>query len=84
MEECAAAAAAGGERYFEAARHRASFTHAGGAEAVEGLLRRRRYRVTRTHANEGVTELFAERFAWSQYATFVSHLALLLLLLGGC
>ena len=72
-----------GERYFEAARHRASFTHAGGAEAVEGLLRRRRYRVTRTHANEGVTELFAERFAWSQYTTFVSHLALLLLLLGG-
>ena len=72
-----------GERYFEAARHRAAFTHAGGAEAIEGLLRRRRYRVTRTHTGEGVTELFAERFAWSQYTTFVSHLALLLLLLGG-
>ena len=72
-----------GERYFESARHRASFTHAGGVEAVEGLLRGRRYRVTRTHEGEGVTELFAERFAWSQYATFVSHLALLLLLLGG-
>ena len=27
-----------GERYFETARHRASFTHAGGAEAVEALL----------------------------------------------
>ena len=72
-----------GERYFETARHRASFTHAGGAEALEALLRRRRYRVTRAHAGEGVVELFAERHAWSQYATFVSHLALLLLLLGG-
>ena len=72
-----------GARYFETARHRASFTHAGGAEALEGLLRRRRYRVTRAHAAGGVTELFAERHGWSQYATFVSHLALLLLLLGG-
>ncbi len=72
-----------GERYFETARHRASFTHAGGAEAVEGLLRRRRYTVTRTRAEEDVTELFAERFPWTQYATFVSHLALLLLLVGG-
>ena len=72
-----------GERYFETARHRASFTHAGGAEAVEALLRRRRYLVARTHEGEGVTELFAERFPWTQYATFVSHTALLLLLVGG-
>ena len=72
-----------GARYFETARHRASFTHTGGAAAVEGLLRRRRYRVRRVHEGGGVTELFAERFAWSQYATFVSHLALLLLLVGG-
>jgi len=71
------------ERYFETARHRASFTHAGGVEAVERLLRRRRYTVTRTHEDEGVTELFAERFPWTQYATFVSHMALLLLLVGG-
>lgn len=72
-----------GERYFETARHRAAFTHAGGVEAVEGLLRRRRYTVTHTRTDEGVTELFAERFAWTQYATFVSHMALLLLLVGG-
>ncbi len=72
-----------GERYFGTARHRASFTHAGGAQALEALLRKRRYRVTRAHAAGGVTELFAERHRWSQYATFVSHLALLLLLLGG-
>ena len=71
------------ERYFETARHRASFTHAGGVEAVEGLLRRRRYTVTRTHEDEDSTELFAERFPWTQYATFISHTALLLLLVGG-
>ena len=71
------------ERYFETARHRASFTHAGGVEAIEGLLRRRRYAVTRTHEDEGATELFAERFPWTQYATFISHMALLLLLVGG-
>ncbi len=71
------------ERYFETARHRASFTHAGGVEAVEGLLRRRRYQVTRTREDEGATELFAERFPWTQYATFVSHMALLMLLVGG-
>ena len=71
------------ERYFETARHRASFTHAGGVEAVEGLLRQRRYTVTRMHEDEGSTELFAERFPWTQYATFISHMALLLLLVGG-
>ena len=71
------------ERYFETARHRASFTHAGGVEAVEGLLRRRHYQVTRTREDEGVTELFAERFPWTQYATFISHMALLMLLVGG-
>ena len=71
------------ERYFATARHRASFTHAGGVEAVERLLRRRRYQVTRTREDEGVTELFAERFPWTQYATFISHMALLMLLVGG-
>ena len=71
------------ERYFETARHRASFTHAGGVAAIEGLLRRRRYAVTRTHEDGGATELFAERFPWTQYATFISHMALLLLLVGG-
>ena len=80
---CSAHRCGWGSAISRTARHRASFTHEGGAEAIEGLLRRRRYRVTRTHTGEGVTELFAERFAWSQYTTFVSHLALLLLLLGG-
>ncbi len=70
-------------RYFETAHHRASFTHEGGAQAVERLLAKRRYRVERVKSEEGAEYLFAERFAWSHYGTFLSHLALLLLLVGG-
>ncbi|MBI2766220.1 MAG: cytochrome c biogenesis protein ResB [Chloroflexi bacterium] len=72
-----------GERYFETAHHRADFTHPGGATAVEQALRRRRYTVTRTRSDGEATYLFAQRFAWSQYGTFLSHLALLMLLIGG-
>ncbi|MBA4181856.1 MAG: hypothetical protein C0506_14795 [Anaerolinea sp.] len=71
-----------GEAYFERAHSAASFSHAGGAEAVEALLRKKRYRVERTGEAAGATYYFAERFAWSQYGTFLSHLALLMLLVG--
>lgn len=71
------------ERYFETAHHRADFSHPGGAAAVEAALHRRRYRVERTKEANGAVYLFAERFGWSAYGTFVSHLALLLLLVGG-
>ncbi|GAB4330320.1 MAG: hypothetical protein Kow0010_15220 [Dehalococcoidia bacterium] len=71
------------DRYFETAHQRASFQHPGGADAVEALLRRRRYRVERTLERDGATYLFAERFGWAQYGTFLSHLALLMLLVGG-
>lgn len=72
-----------GDGYFASAHQRASFTFGGGAEAVEGLLRKRRYKVERTKAGaDGSVYLFAERFSWSQYGTFLSHLALLMLLVG--
>lgn len=71
-----------GDAYFERAHNAASFNHAGGADAVEALLRKKRYRVERTRETPGATYLFAERFAWSQYGTFLSHLALLMLLVG--
>ena len=71
------------DTYFERAHHRASFTQPGGVEAVEAALRRRHYAVERTTAEDGATQLFAERFAWSRYGTFLSHLALLMLLIGG-
>jgi len=68
--------------YFERAHHRANFTFAGGAEPVEAMLRKRRYKVERAGERDGATYLFADRFAWSQYGTFLSHLALLMLLIG--
>ena len=72
-----------GDAYFERAHHRAAFTHEGGGEAVEQLLLRRRYRVETITCRGDATYLFAERYAWSQYGTFLSHLALLMLLVGG-
>lgn len=71
------------DRYFESAHHRADFSHPGGAAAVESALRKRRYRVEQTRSDEGATYLFAQRYQWSAYGTFLSHLALLMLLVGG-
>ena len=71
-----------GDGYFESAHHAASFAHPGGVAAVDGLLRQKRYRVERVREKDGATYLFAERYAWSQYGTFLSHLALLMLLVG--
>ncbi|MGK2964653.1 MAG: cytochrome c biogenesis protein ResB [Tepidiformaceae bacterium] len=71
------------DRYFETAHHHASFTHEGGASAIEAELRRRKYRIERVGDRDGATYFFAERFQWSHYGTFLSHLALLMLLIGG-
>jgi len=51
-------------------------------EALAQQLRRRRYKVTLTQEGDR-TYLFADRFPWAQFATFVSHLALILFLAGG-
>ena len=72
--------------YFERARHRHSIMLAEGtvsAAAQEGLiarLRAARYRVERVSVVGDEVLLFADRFGWAQLATFVTHLALLLLL----
>ena len=72
--------------YFDRARHRASAA-IGKDEAPESAqqqlikrLRAARYRVEEVDAGDGQTMLFADRFGWAQLATFVTHLALLLLL----
>ena len=49
---------------------------------LEAELRRRRYRVTTTTEGDA-TYVFADRYPWAQFATFVSHLALILFLAGG-
>lgn len=72
--------------YFERARHRFALDAAepstadAQAAALTDALRARRYRVERIAESDGAVELFADRFGWTQLATFVTHLALLLLL----
>ena len=73
------------DRYFERARQRLDFANpappAATADALAAALRRRRFRV-RAEARDGAHYLFADRYAWVQLATFVSHLALILLVIG--
>jgi cytochrome c biogenesis protein len=57
-------------------------TPASNIAGIESELRRRRYRVS-TSVEGSSTYLFADRFPWAQFATFVSHLALILFLAGG-
>ena len=70
------------DRYFEVAHHRADFSHTGGPEGVMAALTKRRYTVQRSREDEGATYLFAQRYAWGAYGTFLSHLALLIFLVG--
>ncbi len=71
------------DAYFSTAHHRAAFELPGEVASLESALRRRHYRVERVRESTGETYLFAERFGWSQYGTFVSHLALIMVLVGG-
>lgn len=70
-------------RYFQTAHHRADFSHPGGVEAVESALRKRRYSVRRIKTEDTAIYLFAERYQWAAYGTFLTHLALLMVLIGG-
>lgn len=70
------------DRYFELAHNRAAFALPGGVASLEQALRRRRYRVEVVREEEGATYLFAERFAWAHYGTLLSHLALLIFMVG--
>jgi len=72
--------------YFDRARHRASAAigqdEQGGVarDQLVARLRAARYRVEEVSSTDGEVMLFADRYGWAQLATFVTHLALLLLL----
>ena len=72
--------------YFDRARHRASAAidedeQSGSArDQLVARLRASRYRVEEVSASDNEVMLFADRYGWAQLATFVTHLALLLLL----
>lgn len=77
------------DSFFERAANRLAFPTPAASEGGEGLsrrleaaLRRRRFQVRRFESGSA-TYLFADRFAWAQVGTFVSHLALILFLAGG-
>ena len=73
------------DSYFEKASHRTKFSYTGEINVVEDKLKRLRYTVEKVEGDTGIPGakyLFAQRFSWAQYGTFISHLALLMLLLG--
>jgi cytochrome c biogenesis protein ResB len=69
------------ETFFQRAHHRAEFATPAEPLALEGALRRHRYRVERYQDGQ-TTYLFADRYSWAQLGTFVSHLALILFIAG--
>jgi len=71
------------DRYFETARYRAATAAPVAVETVAATLRAQRYTVVRVDERGDETRLFADRYPWASYGTFVSHLALLILLVGG-
>lgn len=71
-----------GDQYFEHARHRAA-TGPADAATMTSVLKRHHYRVTVMEASPDRTVLYADRFRWSLMGTFLSHLSLVIFLVGG-
>jgi cytochrome c biogenesis protein len=69
------------DTFFERAHNRVELAPVD-ANAAAATLRRGRFKVQRDEEN-GATYLFADRYPWTQLATFVSHLALILFISGG-
>lgn len=69
------------DAFFERAHHRAAFAAPPDPAAVAAVLRRHRFRV-KQFAAPHATYLFADRYPWAPFGTFVSHLSLILLLAG--
>jgi len=69
------------DTFFERAHNRVTLD-AVVPDRAEATLRRLRFKVRRDDEG-GATYLFADRYPWTQLATFVSHLALILFISGG-
>ncbi len=67
------------DAYFASARHRFDYATPAAGPGLEAVLRRRRYAVEQYREGDTLC-LFADRFQFVQLATFVSHLALIVLL----
>lgn len=72
------------DSFFDGAANRVALATPDGtaaASSVEAVLRSRRFCVHQFQQAD-TTYLFADRFAWAQFGTFASHLALVLFLVG--
>lgn len=69
------------DSFFERAHNRTVLAPVS-IESLETTLHKLRFRVETT-VEEGATYLFADRHPWTQLATFISHLALILFISGG-
>ena len=74
----------GGDRGGARAACRASLAlaqEAGAADVAQGALSRRRYRVL-AEEQEGTTYLYADRNRWARLGTLITHLSVVLIVLG--
>ncbi|MBI2724573.1 MAG: cytochrome c biogenesis protein ResB [Chloroflexi bacterium] len=69
------------ESFFDRAHNRTTLA-AVSPDALRSTLRRLRFSVHEEERN-GARYVFADRFAWAQFATFISHMALILFISGG-
>ncbi len=69
------------ETFFDRAHNRTTLPPVS-ASALDAALAKLRYR-TKTERRDGATYVFADRYPWTQLATFISHLALILFISGG-
>lgn len=69
------------ERFFDRAHNRTALAPVGEAMLID-TLRKMRFKVKSETENDA-TYIFADRAPWTQLATFVSHLALILFISGG-
>ena len=69
------------DRYFQRAPHRLELAMAVDVAALEGALRRGRYRVERFQEGE-TTYLFADRFPWAHVGTLLTHAAVILFIVA--
>lgn len=78
------------DKFYESALERVSFEHEDAVEWTVRSLRKRGYRVRRlieavemNGEEQEITYLYANKNSWATLATFVFHVALILLLLAG-
>lgn len=69
------------ETFYERAHNRTQLAPVDAGE-LQSALRGLRFKVSAEERN-GKTYLFADRYPWTQLATFVSHMALILFIAGG-